>query len=76
MAIPTTHAGSLPRPLELTGLYARRAQGGHVDAEALAAAGRKATDAVVARQIEAGVSRSATMASSSGRASSSMSSTA
>ena len=55
MGIPTTHAGSLPRPLELTGLYARRAQGGHVDADALAAAGRAATDAIVARQIEAGV---------------------
>ncbi len=55
MGIPTTHAGSLPRPLELTGLYGRRAQGGAVDAEALAAAGREATDAIVARQIEAGI---------------------
>ena len=55
MSIPTTHAGSLPRPLELTGLYGRRAQGGAVDAEALAAAGREATDEIVARQIEAGI---------------------
>ena len=55
MGIPTTHAGSLPRPLELTGLYGRRAQGGAVDTEALVAAGREATDAVVARQIEAGI---------------------
>ena len=55
MGIPTTHAGSLPRPLELTGLYGRRAQGGTVDTEAMAAAGREATDAIVARQIEAGV---------------------
>ncbi len=55
MPIPVTHAGSLPRPLELTGLYARRAQGGAVDADALAAAGREATDRVVARQLEAGI---------------------
>ena len=55
MGIPTTHAGSLPRPLELTGLYGRRAQGGAVEAEALAEAGRKATVGIVARQIEAGV---------------------
>ena len=55
MGILTTHAGSLPRPLELTGLYGRRAQGGAVDAEALAAAGREATDEIVARQIEAGI---------------------
>ena len=55
MSISTTHAGSLPRPLELTGLYGRRAQGGAVDAEALAAAGREATDEIVARQIEAGI---------------------
>ncbi len=55
MGIPTTHAGSLPRPLELTGLYGRRAQGGAVDAEALAVAGREATEAIVARQVEAGI---------------------
>ncbi len=29
--ILTTHAGSLPRPLALTGLYARSAQGGEVN---------------------------------------------
>ena len=55
MAIPTTHAGSLPRPPELTGLYARRARGEAVDAAALAAAGREATHGIVARQIEAGI---------------------
>ena len=55
MAIPTTHAGSLPRPPELTGLYARRARGEAVDAGALAAAGREATHGIVARQIEAGI---------------------
>ena len=55
MAIPTTHAGSLPRPPDLTGLYARRARGEAVDADALAAAGREATHGIVARQIEAGI---------------------
>lgn len=55
MGIPTTHAGSLPRSAELTSLYARRAQGGAVDASRLAAAGREATDAIVARQLEAGI---------------------
>ena len=55
MSIPTTHAGSLPRPPELTGLYARRARGDAVDAGALAAAGRVATHGIVARQIEAGI---------------------
>lgn len=52
MGIPTTHAGSLPRPPDLTGLYARRARGGAVDAGALAAAGREATHGIVARQID------------------------
>ena len=55
MPIPTTHAGSLPRPLELTGLYARRAQGGQVDSGELERAGRAATDLAVARQVEAGI---------------------
>ena len=55
MSIPTTHAGSLPRPPDLTGLYARRARGEAVDASALAAAGREATHGIVARQIEAGI---------------------
>ncbi len=55
MSIPTTHAGSLPRPPDLTGLYARRARGEAVDAGALAAAGREATHGIVARQLEAGI---------------------
>ena len=55
MSIPTTHAGSLHRPPDLTGLYARRARGEAVDAGALAAAGREATHGIVARQIEAGI---------------------
>ena len=55
MSIPTTHAGSLPRPPDLTGLYARRSRGEAVDAAALAAAGREATHGIVARQLEAGI---------------------
>ena len=55
MSIPTTHAGSLPRPPDLTGLYARRARGEAVDAGALAAAGREATHGIVARQLESGI---------------------
>ena len=55
MGIPTTHAGSLPRPPELTDLYARRARGRAVDASSLAAAGREATDVIVARQVKAGI---------------------
>ena len=55
MSISTTHAGSLPRPPDLTGLYARRARGEAVDAGALAAAGREATHGIVARQLEAGI---------------------
>ena len=38
--ILTTHTGSLPRPLELTRLYARRARGEPVDAAELAAPAR------------------------------------
>ncbi len=53
--ILTTHAGSLPRPLALTGLYARRAAGGQVDEAELAAAGRAALADVLKRQAEAGV---------------------
>ena len=55
MPIPTTHAGSLPRPFGLTGLYARRAQGLPVDTEELDRAGREATDRIVAKQIGAGI---------------------
>ena len=53
--ILTTHTGSLPRPLELTALYARRAAGEPVDAAAIDAAGRAALASVVPQQIEAGV---------------------
>jgi 5-methyltetrahydropteroyltriglutamate--homocysteine methyltransferase len=53
--ILTTHTGSLPRPLELTKLYAKRARGEPVDAGELAAAGKTAMNAIVAKQVEAGI---------------------
>src|SRR5881275_800911 len=53
--ILTTHTGSLPRPLELTRLYARRARGEPVDAAELQAAGRAALRQIVPKQIEAGI---------------------
>ncbi len=53
--ILTTHTGSLPRPLELTSLYARRSTGEAVDAAALDAAGKAATRHVVRKQREAGI---------------------
>jgi 5-methyltetrahydropteroyltriglutamate--homocysteine methyltransferase len=51
----TTHTGSLPRPLELTRLYARRSRGEAVSADELEAAGRAALRWVVAKQAEAGI---------------------
>jgi 5-methyltetrahydropteroyltriglutamate--homocysteine methyltransferase len=51
----TTHAGSLPRPLELTRLYARRSRGEAVAAGELEAAGRVALQWVVGKQAEAGI---------------------
>jgi 5-methyltetrahydropteroyltriglutamate--homocysteine methyltransferase len=53
--ILTTHTGSLPRPAELTRLYARRARGEAVDNDALAASALAAVRAVVAKQAEAGI---------------------
>ena len=53
--ILTSHTGSLPRPEELTRLYARKSRGEEVDAGALAAAGRAALRWVVAKQAEAGI---------------------
>ena len=53
--ILTTHAGSLPRPPELTSLFARRARGESIDEEALAAAGRTAVAWVVGKQREIGI---------------------
>ncbi|MFL5090666.1 MAG: hypothetical protein ACJ8D7_09890, partial [Xanthobacteraceae bacterium] len=53
--ILTTHAGSLPRPEDLTQLFVRRAQGAHVSTDDIAAAGREAMRAIVPKQAEAGV---------------------
>jgi 5-methyltetrahydropteroyltriglutamate--homocysteine methyltransferase len=51
----TTHAGSLPRPAELTRLYALRVRGQPIDEIDLERAGRAAVRAIVPRQIEAGI---------------------
>jgi 5-methyltetrahydropteroyltriglutamate--homocysteine methyltransferase len=53
--ILTTHAGSLPRPESLTGLFVRRARGESVGADEITAAGLDALRAIVPKQAEAGV---------------------
>ena len=53
--ILTTHAGSLPRPLALTGLYARSSQGGHVDPFELVESGKAALTGILQSQADAGV---------------------
>src|SRR6202163_1183275 len=53
--ILTTHTGSLPRPRELTRLYALRARGEAVDAAEIDRAGREAVRAIVRKQHEAGI---------------------
>ena len=53
--ILTTHTGSLPRPLELTRLYARRVRGEVVDAVEIEEAGHAALRAIVPKQIAAGI---------------------
>lgn len=53
--ILTTHTGSLPRPRELTELYARRARGEAVDAAEIENAGREAVRRVVRKQREVGI---------------------
>lgn len=53
--ILTTHTGSLPRPVELVQMYARRAGGEAVDEAALEAAGRAAMNDAVERQIASGI---------------------
>jgi 5-methyltetrahydropteroyltriglutamate--homocysteine methyltransferase len=53
--ILTTHAGSLPRPAELTTLFARRVRGEAVDPAAIEAQGRGALRAIVRKQIETGL---------------------
>jgi 5-methyltetrahydropteroyltriglutamate--homocysteine methyltransferase len=53
--ILTTHAGSLPRPVALTRLFAQRVRGGAVDPAAIEQEGRAAVRAIVAKQIETGL---------------------
>lgn len=53
--ILTNHAGSLPRPLALTGLYARSSQCGHVDLFELADAAAAALTGILQSQADTGV---------------------
>src|SRR5215831_347470 len=53
--ILTTHTGSLPRPRELTRLYALRAAGAPADETEIARAGREAVRRIVHKQREAGI---------------------
>src|SRR5579872_11770 len=53
--ILTTHTGSLPRPPGLTKLYARRSRGEPVDSAEIEKAGHAALQAIVPKQIEAGI---------------------
>jgi 5-methyltetrahydropteroyltriglutamate--homocysteine methyltransferase len=53
--ILTTHTGSLPRPRELTRLYALRSRGEAVDASEIDRAGREAVRRIVAKQREVGI---------------------
>lgn len=53
--ILTSHTGSLPRPRALTRLHARRARGESVDAAELAATAQAAVEAIVPKQIAAGI---------------------
>lgn len=53
--ILTTHTGSLPRPPELTRLYAKRARGEPVDTVEIEQAGHAALQGIVPKQIEAGI---------------------
>ena len=53
--ILTTHTGSLPRPVELTRLYVRRAKGESIDDAELERLGREAMRSVLHKQAEAGV---------------------
>ena len=53
--ILTTHTGSLPRPRDLTRLYALRARGDAVDANEIERAGREAVRRSVEKQRAAGI---------------------
>jgi 5-methyltetrahydropteroyltriglutamate--homocysteine methyltransferase len=54
--ILTTHAGSLPRPRALAALHTARFSGAQIDETTLDQAVEEATRAVIARQIESGLS--------------------
>ena len=53
--ILTTHTGSLPRPPELTKLYARRVRGETVDSVEVEQAGHAALQDIIPKQIAAGI---------------------
>ena len=53
--ILTTHAGSLPRPPELTRLYVRRSRGETIDPAELDRLGKAALARIVDKQVEAGI---------------------
>jgi 5-methyltetrahydropteroyltriglutamate--homocysteine methyltransferase len=53
--ILTTHTGSLPRPSDLTRLYAARARGDAVDAAEIDRVGREAVQVAVRKQRDAGI---------------------
>jgi len=53
--ILTTHTGSLPRPPELTRLYARHVRGEAVDTGEIARAGHAALQGIIPKQIAAGI---------------------
>ncbi len=53
--ILTTHTGSLPRPRALTRLHARRSRGEAVDPAEVAAAAKQAVEAIVPKQLAAGI---------------------
>src|SRR5690242_18899145 len=53
--ILTTHTGSLPRPRELTRLYALRARGEAVNEAEIQRIGREAVRTVIGKQCSAGI---------------------
>ena len=53
--ILTTHTGSLPRPPELTRLYARHVRGEAVDTGEIARAGHAALQGIIPKQVAAGI---------------------
>src|ERR1044071_6542403 len=53
--ILTTHTGSLPRPPDLVEMLRNRQGGQQADEQALAARVQSAVDAVVRKQVEAGI---------------------